>query len=245
VKRIILFGLLGGMLVASSGCCLCQAVLSYRPCCGCGDCVAGGCGDGCDEGCGPACGPRCPARPLACAPRCARTCGDCDAGCETECGPACRAPCGRSCNSCCDPCGRSCNSCCNPCGRSCNSCCDPCGDPCGDGCCERCWHRGPLSCLFGLFTPCCWCGRGCGDRYWGDFYSDPPNCWDPCDCHGNYTGGGCHHGGGECRNCGGGYVDQGATVSGEKIISQTDQAVGPTPRAAQQPHKAVRPQSEE
>ncbi len=230
MKRLILFGLLGGMLAASSGCGLCQSIFYYRPCAGCRDCAGGGCGDCCDEGCGPACGARCPVRPFACAPRCARTCGDCDAGCETDCGPACRAPCGRCCNS------------------GCNSCCDPCGDACGDGCCERCWHRGPLSCFFALFTPCCWCGPGCGERYWGDFYSDPPDCWDPCDCHGNYTGGGCHQGGGQCRNCGGGHVDQGNVgdvVSGEKMISQTDQVVGASPGAAQQPHKAVRPQPQQ
>ncbi len=66
MKRIILFSLLGGMLAASSGCGLCQAVFCYRPCIGCGDCAACGCGDGCGEDCGPACGPtRCAARPCA------------------------------------------------------------------------------------------------------------------------------------------------------------------------------------
>jgi hypothetical protein len=221
----MLVGLLGAILAASNGCCLCQAILSYRPCVGCGDgCAAGGCGNGCDEDCGPACGPpRCAARPCACAPRCARTCGDCDACCETECG----------------------RPCCPPCGRSCGACCDSGCDPCGDGCCEHCWHQGPISFLFALFTPCRWCGPGCGERYWGDFYGDPPDCWDPCDCHGNYTGGGCHHCGGGCQNGNGGYVDQGAAPSGEKMISQTDQAVSATPRTAQQPHKAVRPQPEQ
>ena len=166
MKRFILTCLLGGVLSASSGCGLCQSIFCYRPCVGYGDC-AGGCGACGEEGCGPACGPRCPVRPFACAPRCARTCGDCDTCAEADCGRACRAPCGRCCNTCCNTCG------------------DSCGDCCGDGCCERCWHRGPLSCFFALFTPWCWCGPGCGDRYWGDFYSDPPNCWDPCDCRGN------------------------------------------------------------
>ena len=68
-------------------------------------------------------------------------------------------------------------------GQSCGGCCDS----CGDDCCERPWHRGPLSCLFALATPRCWACQSCGRRYWGDFYSDPPDCWDPCDCHGNYT----------------------------------------------------------
>ena len=70
------------------------------------------------------------------------------------------------------------------------------------------------------------------------FYGDPPDCWDPCDCRGNYTGGRCH-------SCGGGYVDDGMPVAREKIVSQTDQAVGPTPRAAPQPHKAVKPPPEQ
>ena len=115
-------------------------------------------------------------------------------------------------------CGRSCGPSCDSCGDSCG--CDPCADPCGDGCCGRCWYRGPLSCLFALFTRGCWCGPNCGERYWGDFYSDPPDCEDPCDCHGNYArrlpqlrrriprrrqcisdGGGYHDGGG-CKNCG-------------------------------------------
>lgn len=56
MKRLILFGLLGGMLAASSGCGLCQSIFYYRPCAGCRDCAGGGCGDCCDEGCGPACG---------------------------------------------------------------------------------------------------------------------------------------------------------------------------------------------
>jgi hypothetical protein len=108
-----------------------------------------------------------------------------------------------------------------------------------------------------LFTPCTWCGCGCCGRYCGDFYSDPPDCWDPCDCRGNYTGcgcsagcgcpvaGGCHQGGGGCHNCGGYSGDPPAAVAGEKMISQTDQAVVSGSRTNQQPHKAVRPQPEQ
>jgi hypothetical protein len=93
--------------------------------------------------------------------------------------------------------GNDCNSCgCDSCGG--NSCgCDSCGgNSCGDGCCGRCWYRGPLSCFFAFFSRGYWCGPNCGERYWGDFYGDPPDCEDPCDCHGNYTGG--------CRSCNGG-----------------------------------------
>jgi hypothetical protein len=194
VKRLVLLGLLGGLLTTNAGCGLFQAIFCYRPCVGGGDCTVGT-GDGCDDGCGPTCGQAYrPVRTAACAPRCGRVGGDC------------------------------------------SSCGDPCADPCGDGCYRRCWHRGPLSCVFALFTPGFWCGRSCGERYWGDFYSDSPDCWDPCDCYGNYTGG--------CRNCGGGQANNGALPSGEKIISQTDQAVGPAPRPAAQPHKAVKPKPE-
>jgi hypothetical protein len=108
----------------------------------------------------------------------------------------------------------------------------------------------------------CWCGPNCGERYWGDFYSDPPDCWDPCDCHGNYTGGGCsscgggtHDGGGYhesggCRNCGrsGGVthsnvssgMDDGPDMSDGKIISQDDRVVSPAQQSTGEPHKAVR-----
>ena len=230
MKRIILLGLVGGLLAVNSGCGLFQAIFCYRPCMSRGDCGPGGCGECCDNTCAPACAPacgpaRCPARPLACASRCTQSCSDCDTCCETPCGRPCRAPCG-SCSSCCTTCG------------------DSCTDSCGDGGCGHCWHRGPLSCIFALFTPAYWCGRGCGERYWGDFYSDAPDCWDPCDCHGNYTGG-CHSAGGGCRTCGGGSTDEGASMPGEKVLSQTDQAVGPTPRPATQPHKAMKPQPEQ
>jgi hypothetical protein len=85
-----------------------------------------------------------------------------------------------------------------------------------------------LSCVFALIMRGCgwgstWCGGNCGERYWGDFYNDPPDCCDPCDCHGNFTGGGCSHcgggyaggysggsmgapTGGGCRSCNGGYA---------------------------------------
>ena len=60
MKRILLFGLLGGLLSIGSGCGLMQAVFCYRPCVDRGDCVSGccgaTCGDDCDD-CGPAWGP--------------------------------------------------------------------------------------------------------------------------------------------------------------------------------------------
>jgi hypothetical protein len=238
VKRLILFGLLGGLLATNTGCGLLQAVFCYRPCATRGDCDVGFAGEGCDEGCGPTCGSMGRAvRGPACAPRRARGVADCDTGCDVACG----RPCGRATCRTCSPCG------------------DPCADPCGEGCCGRVWHRGPLSCLFALFMRGSWCGPSCGERYWGDFYSDPPDCWDPCDnCYGNYTGrDGCRScGGSGCRSCGGsaagfdgysrgavgGRVDDGVPVAGEdNVVSQTDRVVNPAPRPAAQPHRATRP----
>ena len=85
--------------------------------------------------------------------------------------------------------------------------------PYGDGCCDDCGGptcrhhcgivRGPLSCVFALFRTGAYrgCGPcesrgGCGERYWGDWYGDPPECRDPCDAWGNFTGGGCARCGG-------------------------------------------------
>ena len=127
--------------------------------------------------------------------------GPCDDGCGPTCGPTQRSFRGPVCaprqTAACSDCG--------DCG------CDPCADPCGDGCCGRCWYSGPLSCFFALFTRCNWCGPNCGERYWGDFYSDPPDCEDPCDCYGNRAGGCCSCGGGrrngQMYQDGGGYGD--------------------------------------
>ncbi len=65
--------------------------------------------------------------------------------------------------------------------------CDPC-DPC-----SPCYYGeyspfGPLAAVFRIFRPITWMGPACGEQYWGDYMSYPPDCCDPCDCHGNYTG---------------------------------------------------------
>jgi len=66
-------------------------------------------------------------------------------------------------------------------------CDDPCdggdvaGRPCG-------YHGGPLRWLYRLLTRNCYWGRSCGQRYWGDWWNDPPDCCDPCDRCGNFTG---------------------------------------------------------
>jgi hypothetical protein len=224
VKRILLFGLLLGMMTASTGCGLFQAIFCYQPCPSCNGCGPCACGDSCDDGCGPACGPaRRPIRgPTFSAPRRAVV-ADCDDGC------GCDVGCGR-------PCRRA----------NCGSC-DPCSDPCGSGTCGRTWHRGPLSCLFALLAPCTWCGPSCGERYWGDFYSDPPDVEDPCDCYGNYSGGGCRSCGGSPAHAHGyatGEMDYGMSMGQEgELVPQSDRIVTPAPRPAGTPHRAARPPS--
>lgn len=137
MKHALLVFLLGGALVASSGCAACQSV----PCGPCGGPEA--CGPG------PCAGPMC--RPFL--------------GCGLF-GWRCRAA---DCEAPCDPCQTECADC-----------------PPGPGCpCRPC---GPLVWLFRLFYcdlfPTC----GCGERYWGEYVSNPPDCCDPCDCHGNWIG---------------------------------------------------------
>ncbi len=86
---------------------------------------------------------------------------------------------------------------------SCDSACGECG-----GCRDACGCGGPCCCcrVFGwigeLLDPEAWCGGSCGEIYWGDFHGDPPDCRDPCDGCGNFTGvnipgrtGGCVDGG--------------------------------------------------
>ena len=84
----------------------------------------------------------------------------------------------------------------------------------------------------------CWCGSGCGERYWGDFYSDSPDCCDPCDGCGNYAGCGSGVSGG-CRSCGDGYG--GAPTYDDNVVYQSKRVAGPIPKTAAKPHKAVRP----
>ena len=65
--------------------------------------------------------------------------------------------------------------------------CDPC-DPCGPCHYGHYSPLGPFAFVFRIFRPVTWVGPSCGERYWGDYLSDPPDCCDPCDCYGNYTG---------------------------------------------------------
>ena len=150
LQRLLLLGLLCGLMAATTGCGLCHNLL-YAPFGPGSICTTNNCGPGCQPAC---------AQP-ACA-----SCG------ETSCGDAC----GETCGSCGETCGDSCGSCGNPCA------------PCG-----------PLSAVHKLLHPQTWDCGSCGERYWGDFHGDPPECCDPCDRCGNFNGAttdGCNCGGG-------------------------------------------------
>ena len=111
-------------------------------------------------------------------------------------------------------------------GGSCGSCSSH-GSPCG-GC-------GLLNFLRCRMTSC----KGCGEMYYGEWMSDPPDCCDPCDaCTGDFTGHsgccgpgllgrfwlglsggrncggacGCGDCGGGCNNCGGGHGMHGGQI---------------------------------
>ncbi len=45
------------------------------------------------------------------------------------------------------------------------------------GCCCDCWPCGKT-----------WCGPQCGEFYWHEWFSHKPDCCEPCDRCGNYTG---------------------------------------------------------
>ena len=65
-----------------------------------------------------------------------------------------------------------------------------CGDQneCGPDGCTSCAAPGDCGILSTL-RRCKTCGKGCGEIYWGEWISDPPDCCDPCDpCHGRWTG---------------------------------------------------------
>ena len=159
------FRFVGGVMAANTGCGLFQAIFCYRPCATRGDCGPGLRRRGLRRRLRAACGPiRRPVRGPACAAACAGL---------RRLRRRLRCRCGR-------PCRRANLPRLRPVRRS------VCG-PVRQWLLRPCWHRGPLSCLFALFLPCSWCGPSCGERYWGDFYSDPPDCWDPCDGYGNYT----------------------------------------------------------
>ena len=113
------------------------------------------------------------------------------------------------------------NACDGACGGTCGrmGCrsLDVCG--CGQGCVGGCLNGGlvrgvlsiPIDLVSRLFSRQVFCGDSCGDTYWGDWYSYPPACKDPCD------NGAC----GGCSDCGSGTTVPMGVGSGGFTSTQT------------------------
>ena len=122
-------------------------------------------------------------------------CGPCAA---TTCGPT---ACGSTCEPVCDDCGSDCGGACGvACGGPCETACGGCGEDCCAACCPP---RGPLTWLFSLLARG-YCGPSCGEVWWGDWHGAPPDCSDPCNRCGEFTGGGAP----ACESCGTGHAAQ-------------------------------------
>lgn len=132
---------------------------------------------------------------------------------------------GGGCCTMCNPCGQGCFDYAPNCGASCGYCgtCSSCS-PCDVGCGAPC-SGGPVRWALGVLGFRCFgCCNGCGEEYWGDWCSSPPDCCDPCDQCGNYVGG-YSSGGGGCSSCagGGGHVNEaysGAPRSARPVASK-------------------------
>jgi hypothetical protein len=169
----------------------------------------------------------------------------CSCGCDGPCGSKCACRASQNCQ-CSD---RDCAGDCGypyrwPGARSCN----PCGDACRPQTCHDKTYCGPLTPIFALLTRDCWMGSGCGERYWGDFYGDPPDWCDPCDRCGNYTGradgwsgSGVVTGGSKPCNCGGAQTAVYNSVPMEgKVIRQSDRVTRQIPTPAKSKSKTIR-----
>lgn len=117
------------------------------------------------------------------------------------------------------------------------------------------------------------CGScsGCGERYWGEWHSDPPDKVDPCDNCGNWIGRRPHNGpwwkrlrwtghgkygggcGGACSHGSGLHGSdphsgdimlEGVPRSGVEIMEGPEELQRPAPREARQPTPASRTDSE-
>ena len=159
----------------------------------------------------------------------------CDGGCGGCAAPAC-APCGGcdvpTCTSCAAPTPAACS--CEP---ACDSC-DSCGVQCANTCASPC---GPLTWLFNVLNAG-YCGDGCGEIWWGDFHGAPPECCEPCNRMGEWTGqpgggatmspSGCSSSGGGCSSCGGGSSIDYAFQNQPRVLGGTTAEVSPIQQAA-------------
>ncbi|MGA2068294.1 MAG: hypothetical protein ABSG86_25200 [Thermoguttaceae bacterium] len=89
-----------------------------------------------------------------------------------------------------------------------------------------------------MFRCPCRCGPGCGECYAGEWQSDPPDCMDPCDGHGNWTGRGCSR----CNN-GPGYSHgplPPAAINPEMVPGDAEPMPAGKPTPAPRPPQATR-----
>ena len=124
----------------------------------------------------------------------------CDSsGCGGACGATACGPtaCASACQPVCDDCGMACGGACSePCETACGQCA-------GASCAACCPPSGPLTWLFVLLSQG-YCGPSCGEVWWGDWHGAPPDCSDPCNRCGEYTG----RGAPACESCGTGYAGE-------------------------------------
>ena len=122
------------------------------------------------------------------------------------------------------------------CGPTCAGACEPACEPaCGPDspavCNQSCPPAptcGPLTWVFGLFDRGgVWYGDSCGETYYGHFAGDPPDCCDPCDRYGNYTGGGA---GGFSGGCAAGMAPQQVGVAPAPRVVRRPETIAGTPR---------------
>lgn len=74
----------------------------------------------------------------------------------------------------CESSAKPCTSCTPACDAACGPSCDPRANAGGGG---RCFSSSPnRGCT------------GCGELYWSEWFNDPPQLHQPCDCEGNYVG---------------------------------------------------------
>jgi|GEM_PF-954312 len=98
-------------------------------------------------------------------------------------GCVCRGPCGvvRDPLACEPSCGHPCMPALNY-DRVWRGGCNECGD-CGGGSYYHCGLLPMARARLGMHGTC---GRGCGEVYWGEWVSDPPDCCDPCNSCGDW-----------------------------------------------------------
>ena len=85
---------------------------------------------------------------------------------------------------------------------------------------------GSSGCCYSLLPesafPRKFCGSGCPERYISDWHNHPPDCQDPCDCFGNFTGD---------RN-GSKYWGPPSGIPAETVIYEGETTIEPAPRLA-------------